>query len=183
MEESNTRSSFNPMIIVGAVVLLIVAGVGVMLASNKSQSRTNTVASSTTQGTSVETAPEGMPFDEEGDESVSVDQGTQPSESQVAGAETDTDANVQVVSVEAGSFYFKPNEIHTKVGQSVKIVMTAKDMMHDFYIDELGVKLPITKAGETNTVTFTPTQKGTFEFYCSVGNHRQQGQVGRLIVE
>ena len=92
-------------------------------------------------------------------------------------------SDVKIVNVEAGSFYFKPNEIRVKKGEKVKIVMTSKDMMHDFTIDELGVKLPITKAGTTNSVEFVATKAGTFEFYCSVGQHRANGQVGKLIVE
>lgn len=91
--------------------------------------------------------------------------------------------NVQTVTMEAGSFYYKPNVINAKVGEKIKLVMTSKDMMHNFNIDELAVKLPITKAGETNTVEFTARKAGTFEFYCSVGQHRKNGQVGTLIVE
>lgn len=104
---------------------------------------------------------------------------------------TDTDkdvqmvegANVKTITVEAGSFYYKPAVMTVKKGETVKIVMTSKDMMHDFNIDELGVKLPITKSGESNSVEFTPTKTGTFEYYCSVGQHRKNGQVGKITVE
>jgi heme/copper-type cytochrome/quinol oxidase subunit 2 len=85
--------------------------------------------------------------------------------------------------MEAGSFYYSPNEIRVKKGETVKIVMKSVDMMHDFNIDELDVKLPITKSGETNSVEFTADTVGEFEFYCSVGQHRANGQVGTLIVE
>lgn len=104
---------------------------------------------------------------------------------------TDTDkdvqmvegANVKTITVEAGSFYYKPAVMTVKKGETVKIVMTSKDMMHDFNIDELGVKLPITKSGDTQVVEFTPTKTGTFEYYCSVGQHRKNGQVGKITVE
>jgi len=56
-------------------------------------------------------------------------------------------------------------------------------MMHDFNIDEFDVKLPVTAAGETNSVTFIADTIGEFEYYCSVGQHRQLGQVGTLVVE
>lgn len=91
--------------------------------------------------------------------------------------------DVKTITIEAGAFYYKPNKIRVKKGQKVKIVMTAKDMMHDFNIDELSVKMPITKAGSTNTVEFTADQTGEFEYYCSVGQHRTNGQVGTFIVE
>jgi nitrosocyanin len=113
---------------------------------------------------------------------------TTPSASPTTGATTGgttttTENGVVTINLEAGSFYYKPDQIKVKKGDKVKLVMTSKDMMHDFVIDELGVKLPITKAGSTNTVEFTASEAGTFEFYCSVGQHRAQGQVGTLIVE
>ncbi len=90
---------------------------------------------------------------------------------------------IRTINIEAGSFYYNPKEIRAKKGETLKIVMTSKDMMHDFVIDDLNVKLPITKAGDTNEVTFTVDKAGTFEYYCGVGNHRKMGQVGKLIVE
>jgi heme/copper-type cytochrome/quinol oxidase subunit 2 len=90
---------------------------------------------------------------------------------------------VRIVEVEAGSFYYEPNEIRVRQGETVRIVMTSVDMMHDFTIDELGVNIPVTKNGETAEVEFTADTLGEFEFYCSVGEHRANGQVGTLIVE
>lgn len=92
-------------------------------------------------------------------------------------------ADVQVISIEGDSFYFKPNEIRVKKGQKVRIEMKSVSMMHDFVIDELNVKMPVTKSGDTGVVEFTADTAGTFEFYCSVGEHRSKGQVGTLIVE
>lgn len=89
----------------------------------------------------------------------------------------------QIITVEAGSFYFNPNTIRVKQGQPVRLELKAVDMMHDFVVDELGIRVPVTRSGDTNTIEFAPTQKGEFEFYCSVGDHRQKGQVGKLIVE
>lgn len=90
--------------------------------------------------------------------------------------------SVKTIEVEAGSFYYKPNTITVKKGEKVKIVMKSVSMMHDFNIDELGVKIPIAKDGETGTVEFTADKVGAFEYYCSVGKHRQLGQVGTLTV-
>ena len=92
------------------------------------------------------------------------------------------DENVKVIKIEGGSFYFKPNEIRIKKGETVKIVLTSMDMMHDFVVDELNVRTNIAKAGDTTEVTLTPEIAGEFEFYCSVGNHRAQGMVGTLII-
>jgi plastocyanin len=99
-------------------------------------------------------------------------------------AMTDTE-NTQVteISVEAGSFYYKPAVMKIKVGDKVKVTMTAMDMQHDFNIDELDVHMPIVKSGNVGTVEFVATKAGTFEYYCSVGEHRKLGQVGTLTVE
>ncbi len=94
-----------------------------------------------------------------------------------------TSANEQNITIEAGAFYYKPNVINAKVGQKITILFDSKDMMHDFNIDELSVKGPMVKGGATDTFSFTPDKKGTFEFYCSIGQHRANGQVGTIVIE
>lgn len=93
------------------------------------------------------------------------------------------DSEVKVIKMDMGAFYYSPNTITVKKGQKVRIELTSKDMMHDFNIDQLGVKSPIVKAGDTATVEFVASQVGEFEYYCSVGQHRKNGQIGTLIVE
>lgn len=87
------------------------------------------------------------------------------------------------ISMDAGSFFYSIKEIRVKKGQKIKIVLNSKDAMHDFVIDEFGVKMPLTKEGQANTVELTADKAGVFEYYCSVGQHRKNGQVGKLIVE
>lgn len=87
------------------------------------------------------------------------------------------------INVDAGSFFYSIKEIRVKKGQKIKIVLNSKDAMHDFVIDEFGVKMPLTKEGQTNTIEFTADKVGVFEYYCGVGQHRKNGQVGKLIVE
>jgi plastocyanin len=89
---------------------------------------------------------------------------------------------VREIIVEAGSFYYTPAEIRVKKGETVRLVMNSVDMMHDLVIDELDVRIPVSRKGESNTVEFTADTVGEFEYYCSVGAHRAQGQVGTLIV-
>lgn len=90
---------------------------------------------------------------------------------------------IKTVEIEAGSYYYKPNIITVKKGEKVKIVIRSVSMMHNFNIDELGVAMPIVNNGDTGTIEFTADKVGTFEYYCSVGQHRKLGQVGKLIVE
>ena len=54
---------------------------------------------------------------------------------------------------------------------------------HDFIIDEFNVATKRLNGGEQDAVEFTADKTGSFEYYCSVGQHRQNGQVGTLIVE
>lgn len=95
---------------------------------------------------------------------------------------TEQSDDVQVITVEGGSFYYEPAKIELKKGTKVRLVFNSVDMMHDFVIDELGVKTKIIKSGTTDTVEFTVDQVGQFEYYCSVGEHRAQGMVGTLVV-
>src|SRR3989338_4708587 len=86
------------------------------------------------------------------------------------------------IAVEAGSFYYKPNLIRAKKGEKVKLTLNSVSMVHDFNIDELGIRVPITQSGNSSSVEFTVNEVGEFEFYCSVGQHRANGQIGKLIV-
>lgn len=166
-ENQNTNSSktgMNPMLIGVAVIVLLIVGGGAFLASRN----TAPTDSGDVAGGIELTESESM-----------MNEGT-------TGSETNADivaGDTQVINLEAGSYYYKPSEIRVKKGQKVRIVMNSVDMMHDFNIDELGVKIPITQAGNTATVEFTADTVGEFEYYCSVGNHKLQGQVGTLIVE
>lgn len=94
-----------------------------------------------------------------------------------------SNAPTQFINMEAGSFYYSIKEIRAKKGDKITIVMTSKDAMHDFTIDEMNVKSPTVKAGETATIEFTADKTGIFEYYCSVGQHKKMGQVGKLVVE
>lgn len=165
-EPKTEKKGMNPMIIVGIVVIVGVIGLVALQtmngSSSSSQPATNSMDNQTSpasESMGTETTP-GAAM--EGDSAMS---------------------DVRIIDMEAGAFYYKPNEIRVKKGEKVKIVMKSVDMMHDFNIDELGVKMPVAKSGETGTVEFTADKTGTFEYYCSVGQHRKNGQVGTLIVE
>lgn len=86
------------------------------------------------------------------------------------------------IDIEAGSFYFKPSVLKLKKGQKVTLKFKSMSMMHDFNIDQLNLRIPVTKSGNESTIDFTPDTIGEFEYYCSVGQHRQNGQTGKLIV-
>lgn len=88
------------------------------------------------------------------------------------------------LTVNGGMFYYKPNALKVKQGQTVKVTFVNDGGWHDFNIDELNVHSAVIKeAGAKTTVTFVADKVGTFEYYCSVMQHRQKGQVGTLTVE
>ena len=86
-------------------------------------------------------------------------------------------------TVNGGNYYFKPNIIKVKQGDQVTIKFINDDGMHNFIIDEFNVGTQIIKGGAEETISFVADKKGSFEYYCSVGQHRQNGMKGTLIVE
>lgn len=86
-------------------------------------------------------------------------------------------------NITGGSFYFAPNVLHAKKGDTIKIIFTNAGGMHNFVLDEFNVAIDPIQTGATSTVEFVASKTGTFEFYCSVGQHRKMGQKGTLIVE
>lgn len=87
------------------------------------------------------------------------------------------------VMMEAKPFSFSQREIRVKKGDTVKIQLTNKEGFHDWVIDEFKARTKQLQAGQSETIEFIADKTGTFEYYCSVGQHRAQGMVGKLIVE
>ena len=78
--------------------------------------------------------------------------------------------------------WFSLKEMRVKKGDLVRVHATNTKGMHDFVIDEFGIKkeLPL---NEEVTFEFTADKTGEFVFYCSKPGHRAKGQWGTLIVE
>ena len=78
--------------------------------------------------------------------------------------------------------WFSLKEMRVKKGDLVRVHATNTKGMHDFVIDEFGIKkeLPM---NEEVTFEFTADTTGEFVFYCSKPGHRAKGQWGTLIVE
>lgn len=89
----------------------------------------------------------------------------------------------RVVELTAANFKFGAPEIKVKKGDRVRIELKVVDGFHDWVVDEFNAKTAQVKAGEKTTVEFVADKAGTFEYYCSVGQHRANGMVGKLIVE
>lgn len=90
---------------------------------------------------------------------------------------------VKDVLIEGSEFKFSLPTLTLKKGEKVRLVFTnSGKMTHDWVVDELNVRTKIINGGQTDTIEFTPETAGTFEYYCSVGQHRANGMTGTLTV-
>lgn len=92
-------------------------------------------------------------------------------------AESDQ-AEIEMVEIRSGNYFFEPNEITVK-GPKITIKVAENSGIHTFVIDELGVKENL-KSGMEFSFEAEP---GIYTFYCDIGNHRQLGMEGMLVVE
>ena len=91
-----------------------------------------------------------------------------------------------VVTGENFKFYVDGVEnpdIVVKRGDTVRIEFTSVGGFHDWKVDEFNVATAQVKDTDGETfVEFVADKTGTFEYYCSVGKHRDMGMKGNLIV-
>lgn len=90
---------------------------------------------------------------------------------------------VKEFEVTASNFSFSLKEIKVKQGDKVRIVFKNAEGFHDWKLDEFNAATKQIGTAQQETVEFTADKKGTFEYYCSVGQHRANGMKGNLIVE
>ncbi len=95
---------------------------------------------------------------------------------------SDTSAGVKEFTIASDHFSFIPNAITVKKGDHVKITFANSVGTHDLKIDEFNVGTPLLGSGEKATIEFVADKTGSFQYYCSVGNHRAMGMWGTLTV-
>ena len=99
------------------------------------------------------------------------------------GPSTTPSAALQSFDISGKSFEFSRKEIRVKKGTKVKINFSSTGGFHDWVVDEFKVTTGRVNTGGAASVEFIADKTGTFEYYCSVGTHRQMGMKGTLIVE
>ncbi len=92
-------------------------------------------------------------------------------------------ADTKVFTVSGVNHAFDVQEIRVKKGDTVTINFESTEGYHDWVVDEFDAATAKVQPGTPTSVTFVADQSGTFEYYCSVGNHRAEGMVGTLVVE
>ena len=113
---------------------------------------------------------------------------------------------IQEVSLTAVDMAFQPEALEVTAGRPVRLTMVNEGALdHDFSILEMpmetmgatAVAMPghdmgamtvdpqlhmAVTMGMSNTIEFTPTKPGTYEFFCTVPGHKQAGMVGTMVV-
>jgi plastocyanin len=93
-----------------------------------------------------------------------------------------TMGDIKQIEITASNFKFEPDSFAVNVGDTVSISFKNTEGFHDFAIDEFKVKSKTIEAGAVEQITFVADKKGTFQFYCSIGQHKAMGMVGTLVV-
>ncbi len=104
---------------------------------------------------------------------------------QVADGEPDV---VLELTAEGREFYIAGEDeenpdLTVAQGDVVQVKLEITGGFHDWVVDEFDVATEQMSAGNTDTIQFVADESGEFEYYCSVGTHRQEGMYGTLIVE
>ena len=102
----------------------------------------------------------------------------------------ETDDTVREFRFTGHMFYFEDDDgvqnpdMIVNVGDRVRIVFDNIAGIHDWVLDEFeGAQTAILQPGQSETIEFTVTEAGEFEYYCSYMRHREMGMFGRFIVQ
>lgn len=90
---------------------------------------------------------------------------------------------VREFTVTGSNFKFSPATMQVDQGDTVRVTLVSGDMMHDIVFEDFNVRTKVLPVGQRETIEFVADKTGEFEYYCSVGNHRAMGMVGRLTVQ
>lgn len=99
---------------------------------------------------------------------------------------------VQRATITLDSYSYTPDYLVVQAGKPVELTLTSVTTLtpHNFILSEPAAGFVVDQNvghGKTVPVRFTPTQPGTFTFYCDkkllfFASHREKGMEGRLEV-
>jgi plastocyanin len=99
---------------------------------------------------------------------------------------------VQRATITLDSYSYTPSHVIVEAGKQVELTLTSGTTLipHNFIVKDPTGSLSVEQdvgAGKTVTITFTPTQRGTFPIYCDkrlwpLPSHRDKGMEGTLEV-
>lgn len=91
-------------------------------------------------------------------------------------------ADVKEFTLVSSNYKFNPNQITVKQGDKVKITLKNTAGTHDLFIDGYKIQTKVIGAGKEEVLEFTADKTGTFDLWCTVGNHKSLGMLGKLVV-
>lgn len=151
----------NQIIIAGALVLLLIIGGAFYFKSAQNNVQPAINQSVTSQATEVPSA----------------------TEASASSASSTFMENIKQFTVTGSNYNFEPAVLTVNKGDTVKIIFKNSGGMHNLVLDDFNIKTKTIQSGADDTITFTANKTGTFEYYCSVGNHRAMGMKGSLTVQ
>lgn len=87
------------------------------------------------------------------------------------------------VTIEMVDIAFNPNAVTIPANTDVTVTLPNNGVtVHNFNIDELGIKTEDVPGGGSTTATIN-APAGSYEFYCGIPGHREAGMVGTLTVQ
>lgn len=107
------------------------------------------------------------------------------------GSAASSRADVQIVSVQGGSYFFKPDRITARANVPIELKLSKSRGLapHNFVIEapEAGVQVKETIGGEPKTIRVTFSRPGEYAFFCSKKTpfgktHRARGMEGKIVV-
>lgn len=143
------------------IVLLLVLGGGFMLFKNMN-------------GTNITPSPAPNQEATQGNETPVPIEGQQP---------FTPITSTKTFVVTAKNYSFDQKTLEVNKGDTVKILFKNSGGEHDLVFDDFDTRTQILDEGEEEEITFVADKSGSFEFYCSVGQHRKMGMVGVLVVK
>jgi nitrite reductase (NO-forming) len=148
------------------IVMLIAAMVGVLILNSAPATKSPNTVGTSSSTTSLNTT------------TISSTSSSQSSSSTSSTPATD-------VNVTLKSYSITPNVINADPGETLRVKVTNSDSTHDFVVPELNAATRLLGAGESQIIEITiPTNAAgkTYEYYCSVSNHRSMGMTGTIKV-
>lgn len=90
---------------------------------------------------------------------------------------------LKTFTITGTNYAFSPSEIRVSKRDTVRITFKNEGGFHTFNIGEYHIATSQLQTGNVEAVQFVADKSGSFEYYCSIGQHRAMGMKGTLIVE
>jgi plastocyanin len=95
-----------------------------------------------------------------------------------------SDEDAYEVSIKMSEYNISPSIISIDAHKDTTFILKNLGFTtHNFVVEELDIYSGVIPPGESKTITFTAEEPGEYDFYCSIGNHRDNGMEGILIVK